>query len=176
MKDSGETATVPDKMPTNSSRRTTGSPWLRAIGLVLLVIAVSLEGGRCVRWFQFQLTGRVSTLGNTYHLQARDRVITPEIIASGVWEKNQTEELREILHPGDTFIDVGADFGWYTVIGAKIVGPTGRVIAFETSTSEPGVPAAERRGQSLCECEDRATRPLEQERETRVPLQPRQPG
>ena len=131
MNGSGQTATVQHKTPTNSSRKTTGSPWLRAIRLVLLVIAVCLEGGRCVRWFQFQLTGRVTTLGNTYYLQARDRVITPEILASGAWEKNQTEELREILHPGDTFIDVGADFGWYTVIGAKIVGPTGRVIAFE---------------------------------------------
>ena len=58
-------------------------------------------------------------------------MITPALIATGVWERNQTEELREILRPGDTFIDVGADFGWYTVIGAKAVGPTGRVIAFE---------------------------------------------
>lgn len=40
----------------------------------------------------------------------------------------------------DTFIDVGADFGWYTVIGAKAVGPSGRVIAFETGASELGVP------------------------------------
>ena len=104
MEGSGQMATVLHETPTNSSRRTAGSRWLRAISLVLLVIAISLEGGRCIRWFQYQLTGRVSTLGNTYYLQPGDRVITPEVIATGAWEKNQTDELRDILQAGDTFI------------------------------------------------------------------------
>lgn len=35
------------------------------------------------------------------------------------------------LHAGDTFIDVGANIGYYTLAAARIVGPTGRVISFE---------------------------------------------
>jgi FkbM family methyltransferase len=39
--------------------------------------------------------------------------------------------LRRLLRPGDTFIDVGANHGSYSLLAARIVGPTGRVIAFE---------------------------------------------
>jgi predicted methyltransferase len=53
------------------------------------------------------------------------------LFGHGVWERDESEEVRDILRPGDTCIDVGADFGWYSVIGAKAVGPAGRVIAFE---------------------------------------------
>jgi FkbM family methyltransferase len=35
------------------------------------------------------------------------------------------------LAPGDTFVDVGANFGLFSMYGAKAVGPTGRVIAIE---------------------------------------------
>ena len=35
------------------------------------------------------------------------------------------------LVPGDTFIDAGANIGFFTVAGARIVGPAGRVIAVE---------------------------------------------
>jgi FkbM family methyltransferase len=39
--------------------------------------------------------------------------------------------LANLLNPGDVFYDVGANVGFFTVIGAKIVGPTGQVYAFE---------------------------------------------
>jgi FkbM family methyltransferase len=35
------------------------------------------------------------------------------------------------LRPGDTVIDIGANFGAFAVLAAKTVGPSGRVIAFE---------------------------------------------
>ncbi len=37
------------------------------------------------------------------------------------------------LGPGDTVVDVGANFGAFTVLASRIVGPTGRVLAFEPS-------------------------------------------
>lgn len=39
--------------------------------------------------------------------------------------------LRRTLCPGDTFIDVGANWGQLTVLAAALVGPPGRVLAFE---------------------------------------------
>jgi FkbM family methyltransferase len=41
------------------------------------------------------------------------------------------EWLKNFLYPGGTFVDVGAHIGYFTLIAADIVGPKGRVIAFE---------------------------------------------
>jgi FkbM family methyltransferase len=43
------------------------------------------------------------------------------------------QELQRLLRPGDVVYDVGASIGFITVICARLVGPTGRVIAFEPS-------------------------------------------
>jgi FkbM family methyltransferase len=51
----------------------------------------------------------------------------------GVWEPNLSEFLRHRLRPGDTFIDVGANSGWFTALGAQLVGPTGKVVGIEAS-------------------------------------------
>jgi FkbM family methyltransferase len=39
--------------------------------------------------------------------------------------------LPEYLHQGDTFLDVGANFGFWSLYAGRIVGPCGRVIACE---------------------------------------------
>lgn len=39
--------------------------------------------------------------------------------------------IRAALRPGDVFVDVGANIGWYSLLAADIVGPAGRVHAFE---------------------------------------------
>jgi FkbM family methyltransferase len=39
--------------------------------------------------------------------------------------------LRATLQPGDVLYDVGANIGVFTLIGASVVGPAGRVYAFE---------------------------------------------
>jgi FkbM family methyltransferase len=39
--------------------------------------------------------------------------------------------LEKILSPGKLFVDVGANFGVYTLVSSKLVGGTGRVLAFE---------------------------------------------
>jgi FkbM family methyltransferase len=37
------------------------------------------------------------------------------------------------LHAGDVVYDLGANIGWYSLLAAKAVGPSGRVLAFEPS-------------------------------------------
>jgi len=39
--------------------------------------------------------------------------------------------LEKVLSPGNVFIDVGANFGVYTLVASKLVGEAGKVIAFE---------------------------------------------
>ena len=51
----------------------------------------------------------------------------------GRWEAEESDLLRALLRPGATFVDVGACVGYMTLLGAKAVGPAGRVVAVEPS-------------------------------------------
>ncbi len=47
--------------------------------------------------------------------------------------------ITETLHAGDTFFDVGAHAGWISLVASRIVGPRGRVVAFEPSPALAGL-------------------------------------
>lgn len=55
------------------------------------------------------------------------------LISAGVFDSDEPEYLRlaEWLEPGDIAMDVGANFGSYSVKMSRLVGDAGRVIAFE---------------------------------------------
>ena len=38
---------------------------------------------------------------------------------------------QRLLSPGSTFLDIGSSLGWFALNAAKLVGPSGRVVAFE---------------------------------------------
>lgn len=47
------------------------------------------------------------------------------------YEPELSHAIRERLAPGDVFLDVGANVGYFSVLAGRIVGPEGRVVAFE---------------------------------------------
>ena len=49
----------------------------------------------------------------------------------GNHEKEVQEFLTAALRPGMTYYDVGANVGFFAVIAARLVGPSGRVVCFE---------------------------------------------
>lgn len=49
----------------------------------------------------------------------------------GSYEPAQTRRLVDALGAGDVFLDIGANAGYYTLLGASLVGPGGQVFAFE---------------------------------------------
>lgn len=51
----------------------------------------------------------------------------------GYYEPGDTAAVKHLLKPGSVFVDVGANIGWFTALATSIVGPTGRVLAFEPS-------------------------------------------
>jgi FkbM family methyltransferase len=53
------------------------------------------------------------------------------LIVRGTLEPPVQEALRRLLAPGDVFYDIGANVGFFTLLGARLVGPGGRVVAFE---------------------------------------------
>lgn len=75
---------------------------------------------------------RLST-GQPFFVDTRCRDITPWLLLGGVWETFVDDVLSALARPGDTFVDVGANVGYYTVkIGGRL-GPEGRAFAFEAN-------------------------------------------
>jgi len=53
----------------------------------------------------------------------------------GVWEPNLTHWISGSLTPGDVFVDVGANIGYFSLLASRLVGPAGQVVAVEASPS-----------------------------------------
>lgn len=49
----------------------------------------------------------------------------------GAFEPAMRDAIRDVLPEGGTFVDLGANEGYFTVVGARRVGPAGRVVAVE---------------------------------------------
>jgi len=68
-------------------------------------------------------------------LDTRDPGISKELAIFGQREMEHREILCEILEPGMTVWDLGANIGYYAIMEAKIVGLSGKVYAVEPSPS-----------------------------------------
>lgn len=71
-----------------------------------------------------------TAIGTLWFDDADDHV-TPWIRSQGVWEADVMKLLERTLRPGSTFVDVGANVGFHTVLAAQAVGPDGRVVSVE---------------------------------------------
>jgi FkbM family methyltransferase len=69
--------------------------------------------------------------GIRMYLDPRDLIITWTILHYGSWEPAETDLFIRTIRPGDTVVDAGANVGYYTIIASRLVGPAGRVYAFE---------------------------------------------
>lgn len=68
-----------------------------------------------------------------------DRVVGRTLREQGVWEPFVTRALEKLLMPGDTFVDVGANVGYFTLLAAKRVGLAGKVVALEPTPRALGL-------------------------------------
>jgi FkbM family methyltransferase len=60
-----------------------------------------------------------------------DAMLSPWLVLDGLWESHVTDWLQHTLEPGQVFVDVGANIGYFTLLGGGLVGPGGRVVAVE---------------------------------------------
>lgn len=73
-----------------------------------------------------------SRFGAVFRVNTHD-VIQRYLYLFGVWEPHLTRWIQGRLQPGDTFVDVGANIGYFTVLASCQVGGAGRVVAIEAS-------------------------------------------
>jgi FkbM family methyltransferase len=82
------------------------------------------------RKFDLQDKKCVQLDGFSLYVHPKD-YIGGSIIASKQYEPHVTQLIRQKLKKGDTFLDIGANLGYFTNMASSIVGETGRVISFE---------------------------------------------
>jgi FkbM family methyltransferase len=65
------------------------------------------------------------------HLPEADPVVSGEIQRAGYWEFAESMALLSLVRPGMTFVDAGANLGYYSVLLAQSLQPSGQIYAFE---------------------------------------------
>src|ERR1035437_7999530 len=58
--------------------------------------------------------------------------VKEEFLKSGVWEARTTEYVEKNLKTGQTFVDVGANVGYYSILASEL---GAKVLAFEPSAN-----------------------------------------
>ncbi|WP_353227690.1 FkbM family methyltransferase [Novosphingobium sp.] len=64
-------------------------------------------------------------------VDTRDIGLASHLMLDGYWEMWVTEVLSALVKPGMVVADIGANVGYYALLMAELVGPAGRVFAFE---------------------------------------------
>lgn len=74
----------------------------------------------------------VEVLGQQMLLDSRDSL---DLALNRIYEPTETALLQELINPGDTIVDIGANIGYYSLIFARATTPAGRVFSFEPDAS-----------------------------------------
>jgi hypothetical protein len=113
---------------TDKERVGVAERWVRGLPVVMPYYAVALLQLICAAVW------RPLTIDHTTEDDIPLRCRLPDVIQNyvylfGTWEPDLTAFMRRRLRPGDTFIDVGANIGYLSTLGSKLVGPHGVVVA-----------------------------------------------
>jgi FkbM family methyltransferase len=106
-----EAATRPPQRATTPAKVETGA---RALGLI--------------RGRQF---GLVVPLDDADMVGALER--------KGVYRPHVVNAIQSVLKPGMTYVDVGAGYGYFSMLAAQAVGPRGRVVCFDADADKCGL-------------------------------------
>lgn len=78
-------------------------------------------------WVVAQIGESVWRLDTTQYLDG-------QLLETGLFEPASTRWVRNQIKPGMVIADVGANFGYYTLLLSRLAGAQGRVLAFEPSS------------------------------------------
>lgn len=73
--------------------------------------------------------------GHFVYVDPLDEAVGIHLITRGDWESWIRVVVQNLIQPGDHIIEVGANFGFYTIMMAHRVGPAGSLISFEGNPS-----------------------------------------
>src|SRR5262249_14626196 len=73
----------------------------------------------------------VQVHGRTMYANSLDRIMALYMWKFSALESYETKLIRQLVKRGMIAVDVGANIGYYTLLLSDLVGPEGKVFAFE---------------------------------------------
>ena len=80
----------------------------------------------------------MATLGFELHAKP-DIWISDPIRRGEIFDAPVLRAFRKLVQPGNSLLDIGANIGWFSVIGSRLVGSTGHVWAVEPEPCNVGI-------------------------------------
>jgi FkbM family methyltransferase len=121
---------------TNPAQVLTPNPPTWASLSAILVRRLPLARYRVMNWVCRRSLARfvaripVSARGLRFECDLRNS-LAREVFFTGCYEPQETMVIRHLVAPGGTFVDVGAHWGYFSLIMAEHLGSSGRVVAIE---------------------------------------------
>ena len=91
---------------------------VRRLGLGAATTSSTSRVPRPLEWDQFE---PVDVDAGTIWISRQDQVMRPFMQKAGSWEPEEGALLRSLLRPGERFLDIGANVGYFSVLLAKAV-------------------------------------------------------
>ncbi|MFW2342413.1 FkbM family methyltransferase [Brevundimonas sp.] len=79
------------------------------------------------------------TDGHFVYVDPLDEAVGAHLIARGYWESWIHRAVCDLVQPGDHILEVGANFGVYTLAMARLIGDEGSLLSFEANPDLAGL-------------------------------------
>jgi len=87
-----------------------------------------------------------------------DHDVGRSLIHAQRYEPHVTAVVRKLVRPGHTFLDLGANIGYFTLLAASLVGESGKVISVEPNLENLRLTWAARHGSCATSLRSRGRR------------------
>ncbi|MEL6122930.1 MAG: FkbM family methyltransferase [Bacteroidota bacterium] len=91
-----------------------------------------IKNGMSARLDQNYAVTRLYT-GQKMIVDVRDRSLTPHLLLDGYWELEISQLFERLVHPGNVVLDLGANFGYFSLVAGAKIGDNGRIFAIEAN-------------------------------------------
>jgi hypothetical protein len=65
------------------------------------------------------------------YVTTKDLGIAPHLVMDGYWESWLSQLFAQIIEPGYNCLDIGANFGYFSILMSELCGDTGKTVSIE---------------------------------------------
>jgi FkbM family methyltransferase len=69
--------------------------------------------------------------GTAFNISINKSSVSKSLVFQNDYEFNETSLVKQLIKPGSIVIDIGSNFGWYSIIFSQLVGVSGKIFSFE---------------------------------------------